>query len=229
MLYGEFLVSGARNVSAPLALTISGKATYSLTSDSAENASETLQRTIAYTVNSAKNDSSVEGKSMALVLTPDQNSDLPKDAVLQVAGDDADSTTTYKRNGNGDFIIPIGTITSGSKQLILTSEMFPDEAKDYAMTAQLYIAESLEAQSPMNGKKAGSSMAVTFKKAAITRPALRVTGTRIAAASEWGGNGQDISIEMQNIADGKLTVTAYSGLTGTQKVTDLLSSVSGIF
>lgn len=111
--------------------------------------------------------------------------------------------------------------------MTLVSQMFPDTKQSYAMTAKLYIVKSLKAPYPMNGNCVADAN-ISFEKIALNKPSLRITGTTVASAAEWG-NGQEIAISMSNIATGKMTVTAYSGLTGSQKVTDLLSNVSSIF
>ena len=59
----------------------------------------------------------MEGKSLSLVLTPQNAAALPQDARIQV-GDQ-----TYSCNGKNEIIIPIGTIAAGSKTLTLTSKI----------------------------------------------------------------------------------------------------------
>ena len=207
-----------------LAVQLVDKTTYGLTvAQSADNA---LGLTANYTVNkSSGDDTYASGKGLAIVLAP--TGALPADAVLAV-GD-----KTYERNAQGDFIVPIDNAgESGSIDLTLKSEMFPDAAADYGFTAVLYRAKSSEAASPMNGEKvAEQTNAVTLTKAQTVRPAIRVSGTQVAAASEWA-QGQDMSFEVSNLDGYTLTATAYTGLTGTstsQRKTDLLSNIGGVF
>lgn len=177
---------------------------------------------VSYTVTGASgNDSYTEGKSLSLVLTPQNAAALPQDARIQV-GDQ-----TYSCNGKNEIIIPIGTIAAGSKTLTLTSKMFPEEEKTYSFTAKLYLSNSAQADAPINGKVL-RSCDVTFTKTAENRPALSVTGTRVATVSDWA-SGQTIDIQMKNLDDCDVTVKVYSGVSGTTQVTDLVSSVSGIF
>lgn len=177
---------------------------------------------LSYTVTDASgNDSYTEGKSLSLVLTPQNAAALPQDARIQV-GDQ-----TYSCNGKNEIIIPIGTIAAGSKPLTLTSKMFPEEEKTYSFTAKLYLSNSAQADAPINGKVL-CSCDVTFTKTAENRPALSVTGTRVATVSDWV-SGQTIDIQMKNLDDCDVTVKVYSGVSGTTQVTDLVSSVSGIF
>ena len=177
---------------------------------------------LSYTVTDASgNDSYTEGKSLSLVLTPKNAAALPQDARIQV-GDQ-----TYSCNGENEIIIPIGTIAAGSKPLTLTSKMFPEEEKTYSFTAKLYLSNSAQADAPINGKVL-RSCDVTFTKTAENRPALSVTGTRVATVSDWV-SGQTIDIQMKNLDDCDVTVKVYSGVSGTTQVTDLVSSVSGIF
>ena len=200
LVFGASAVEGAENVSAPMNLEMSDKAAYSLSTDTEQaSGSDTSQVTVTYSVNSAENDSSVEGKTMALVLTPTSNTDWPKDAVLQVEGNE----NVYHRNLSGDYIIPVGTIASGSLKMTLVSQMFPDTEQRYAMTAKLYIVKSLKASYPMNGNCVADAN-ISFEKIALNKPALRITGTTVASAAEWG-NGQEIAISMSNISTGKMT------------------------
>ena len=203
-----------------LSIDVKDKTTYSLSN----NNSNGLSKVVSYQVKlSSGNDSYQERKTMSLVVTPDSNENLPEDAYIQV--DDK----KYAKTGDGQFIIPIGTIDSGTKTLTLKSDMFPDEAKTYKMKSQLYLVNSNTPEAPLNGEKVGSEIDLTFTKAKVTRPAIKITGDQVAEVSDWI-NGQKIDLKVQNLpTDGTLTVTAYKGLTETQKVSDLLSSVSGVF
>lgn len=195
--------------------------TYGLTASS----TATVQQpsvTVDYTMNAANgNDSYSEGRSLSLVLSAKDHGALPQDAQIKV------ENTLYSCNGKNVIIIPIGTIASGRKELTLTSQMFPEEATSYSFDAVLYLSKSRQDAAPTNGDRV-ASCEITFTKSAEKRPALCVTGTRVAERSDWV-SGQEINISMENMEDCTVTVTAYSGLSSTQKVTDLMSSVSGIF
>lgn len=170
---------------------------------------------------SSANDSYLEGKTLALVMKAD--SAIPSDAYL------AEGSTKYYRNSSGEFIIPIGTIQNGEKSLTLCSKMFPDGKTEYQMSGRLYVAGSNVSEAPMNGEAVNVARTVTLSKAETVKPALKITGTRVGLASDWS-KGQDFSFTVRNIpTGGTVTVTPYAGLTGNQKVTDLLSSVSGVF
>lgn len=203
---------------AELPVTLAEKTTYTLaltkTGDLTMNASYDITRW-------SVNDSYLEGKTLALVMKAD--SAIPSDAYL------AEGSTKYYRNSSGEFIIPIGTIQKGEKSLTLCSKMFPDGKTDYQLSGQLYVAGSNVSEAPMNGEKVAQTRTVTLSKAATVKPALKITGTRVGLASDWS-KGQDFSFEVSNIpTGGTVTVTPYAGLTGNQRVTDLLSSVSGVF
>ena len=204
-----------------LGVTLGATKSYGLTATTTADVQNPTAE-LSYTVTDASgNDSYTEGKSLSLVLTPKNAAALPQDARIQV-GDQ-----TYSCNGENEIIIPIGTIAAGSKTLTLTSKMFPEEVKTYSFTAELYLSNSAQANAPINGK-ALRSCDVTFTKTAENRPALSVTGTRVATVSDWT-NGQNINIQMSNLDGCDVTVKVYSGVSGTTQVTDLVSSVSGIF
>ena len=178
-----------------------------------------LTVTVDYTVTDAVgNDSYTEGKSLSLVLTPTGN--LPKDAVIRYKDD------TYSKNSKGNFVIPLNDVKNGAANLTLESKLFPDSETNYAFTAELYLSPSREAGAPLNGTPL-KSVNFAFYKADETHPALSVTGTHTATVSDWT-KGQDFELKMDNIpTDYSVTVTAYNKTGG--QVTDLLSSVSGVF
>lgn len=205
-----------------LPLQITAKSTYDLDVQ-ADNSG--LSQTVSYEMKeSAGNDSYRQGKTLALVVTPEQESSLPKDAYI------SDGENEYTRTGDGIFIIPIGTIENDAKTLTLKSNMFPEAEKTYKFSAQLYLVNSINySKAPLNSDKVGTEKTIEFTKEKSVTPSLKISGTQVATASEWSG-GQEIQIDMKNISGSRqLTVTPYVGLTGTQKATDLLSSVSGVF
>ena len=181
-----------------------------------------MKATADYTVTqTSANDSYIEGKTLSLVVTP--KSSLPADAYLKVGSDRID------RNSNGDFIIPVGTIQSGEKSFSMISDMMPDAATTYDFTGNLYLVGSGVPSAPIAGDKVGTVQSFSLVKSRTVRPALKITGDRVATAAEWS-KGQDMTFKVSDIPDGgSVTVTPYSGLTGGQKVTDLLSSVAGLF
>lgn len=62
----------------------------------------------------------------------------------------------------------------------------------------------------------------------MEHPAISVSGTRVATVAEWR-QGQNLTMQLKNLADqNRLTVQVYQGTT-TTSVTDLLASVSGVF
>lgn len=169
---------------------------------------------------SVGNDSYTEGKTLSLVMKPKEK--LPSDAAIVT------SESTYTLNEQGVFIIPLGTVESGSRQLLLQSDMFPDTAKQYTFENSLYLANSQQDESPLNGVKLAACTS-SFNKSECIKPSLKVDGTQVADISEWI-QGQSINFEMENVPNGgSVTVTAYYGLNGNKKTTDLLSSVAGSF
>lgn len=184
-----------------------------------------LQQTavnVNYTVREAiGNDSYSEGKSLSLILTPKNLLALPKDAKI-VCGE-----KEYTCNSKGNIIIPLGTIQSSQVQLVMTSEMFLDSAQTYQFDAKLYVSNSSHDESSSDGKMVASTT-IDFEKDKIERPSLKITGTQIADIEGWS-NGQNIDIIPKNLSGYELTATAYEGIDSNQKVTDLVSSVSGMF
>lgn len=205
-----------------LQVQLNNKTTYDL---NVTDGNSGLSKTVSYKkTESSDNDSYREGKTLALVATPEQGTDLPKDAYI------LDGENKYTRTEDGIFIIPIGTIENGEKSLTLKSDMFPEEEKDYKFSMQLYLVNSIDySKSPLNSNEVGMKKTMEFIKEKSVKPSLKISGTQVADASNWSA-GENIQIEMKNISGGRqVTVTPYIGLTGTQKATDLLSSVSGIF
>lgn len=203
-----------------LSVTLGTPKDYSLTSIS-ESASLQPEASITYTVkDSVGNDSYTEGKTLSLVMKP--NEKLPSDTAISVDG------TAYTLNEQGVFIIPLGTVESGSRQFLLQSNMFPDVAKQYTFETSLYLANSQQDESPLNGVKLAACTS-SFNKSECIKPSLKVDGTQVADISGWI-QGQSINLEMENVPNGgSVMVTAYYGLNGNKKTTDLLSSVAGSF
>ena len=199
----------------------------SASGDAADGLSVSLQRGV---VKSTGSESCLDDKSLSLVVAPQTDGDvLPADARLRTGGDGS-SAQTYTRNSAGYFIIPIGTISPGTNttDLTLESDMFPDAAKAYRFTARLMLSNSSEAEAPANGAEV-ASYSFTLSKPERECPAVKVTGTQVAASADWAA-GQELDLTIGKIPSGaSLTVSAHSGLEGNQQVTDLLSSVCGVF
>lgn len=212
-----------------LPVELKARTTYSLSAaGTQEGPADHPSVVFTYAVNGSEGDDSFsEHRSLALVLTAKDPAELPGDASLNIEeGETRDSFNQIKK---GVFVIPLGTIQSGNKTIIMRSDLFPEEEKDYSFTAQLYLSDSSESASPLNGRKAGSSVDVVFKKADAKRPALKISGMRVADLADWA-EGCPVNIQVQNIPEqGTMTVTPYYGLAGSDKATALLSSVSGVF
>lgn len=200
-----------------LPVTVTGAASFGLSAAAADP----LTASVSYTVSrTSGNDSYLEGKALALVLTP--TTALPQDAKLLWNG------TAYDRNGEGTFILPIGEVQSGTGTLELQSKMLPETAASYTFTAALYLGKSRIGSAPCNGTNAAAAT-VTLTKAADASPALKPAGTRVATLTEWN-DGMPFTLDMANIpTGGTVTVNAYAGITGSSRVTDLLASVGSAF
>lgn len=204
-----------------LDVTLGAAQSYRLAASSTADV-EKPTATVDYSViDAAGNDSYSEGRSLSLVLSAKDHTELPQDAQIAV-GD-----TVYSCNGTDCIIIPIGTIATGQKVLALKSQMFPEKETSYTFEAVLYLSKSRQDVAPMNGNQV-ASCEITFTKSAEDRPALRVTGNRVATLSDWV-SGQNIGISVEHLDGCEITLNAYSGITGEQRVTNLLSSVSGVF
>lgn len=189
-------------------------ATYSLTAAGS---------TLTYGVSkSAGNESYLERKSLSLVLKPAGNSGLPTDAKL------SDGAQEYERNAKGEFVIPLGTIDSGAKSFRVVSSQLPSSGGSYSFVASLVLVGTSDASSPDAGEFVKSAT-LTLGTASSPSPSLSVTGTRVATVADWK-SGQQFELSVAGLDDGcSLTVKAYRGLTGSDQVTDLLSSVGGCF
>ena len=164
-------------------------------------------------------------KSLALVLKPAAGTKLPLDAKL------SDGGTSYARNSQGEYVIPLNAIEDGSKSLSIESQMLSVTGGDYKLDARLILVGTHEAKSPYAGVQVGQTAQITLSVAASELPSLSASGVRVAKVTEWA-TGQKISLDVRGVpAGGSVTVTAYSGADsekgGTKPVTDLLSSVDG--
>lgn len=206
---------------AEVEVELTGATGYSYTVGNANG----LQQAVSYTVTKAAgNDSSIENQALSLVLSQAQNGSqpvLPSDAYIQVG------EVRYDQNLDGEYIIPLeSTVQTGEKTLTLVSDMFSDQPVTYQMSGQMYI--SGQSESPKRGIKAGAENTLFFTTEAVEHPAISVSGTRVATVAEWR-QGQNLTMQLKNLADqNRLTVQVYQGTT-TTSVTDLLASVSGVF
>lgn len=205
----------------PLSVTLGKTKSYDV-SASGTASSEVPKASVDYQVTEAAgNDSYTEGKSLSLVLTPRNAAKLPRDAQVTCDGE------KYTCNSSGQIIIPLGTIQSGTASLKLTSNMFPEEAESYAFDGALYLSNSGHADKPGNGEKVATAV-VTFDKSKAEPPAISITGTQVASRGDWS-KGQPLTLRTENLSGYTTTVTTYSGLSGSTRTTDLVSSVSGMF
>lgn len=187
-------------------------------------------QTVRYTYTKAKaSDSRTNEKLLALVLTPKSGGDvLPADAKVTARG------MSYAKNVDGNYIVPLSTVNNGSVELGLTSEMAPDAGGSYNFDVSLMLYSATSASenngaAPMAGLEVGSKGSVTLELAASTSPSLKVSGDRVATKAEWV-KGCTFNFDVKGLSDDDiLTMKVYGGLTGNQLVTDLVSSVGGLF
>ena len=178
--------------------------------------------TLSYTVNpSAGNESYLDSRSLSLVLTPSANSKLPADAAL------TDGTNHYARNSAGEYVIPLGTVSSGVRTLGIESSQLPGDGSNYSFDAKLMLVGSTADAAPDAGARVATAT-LTLGSPTKASPSLSITGTRVATVASWN-SGQPLNLGVEGMDGCTLTVTAYRGLTGSDKVTNLLSNVGGLF
>jgi len=116
--------------------------------------------TLSYTTEvGSSNDSRYEGRQAALVFTGEG---IPTDAAL-VFGEN-----TYFLNANGQFVVPLGELRSGSATMVYRS----GENTEVTMEAALWISANAAAASPLMGQKAD---AVSINIEAATEVSVKVT------------------------------------------------------
>ena len=116
---------------------------------------------------------------------------------------------------------------SGLKSFSVVSDQLPSAGGSYSFDAKLMIVGTTEDASPDAGSQVADAT-LTLGAAASPSPSLSVTGMRVATVAEWN-SGQTFNLSA-TVPDGcSLTAKAYRGLTGSDQVTDLFSSVGGCF
>lgn len=165
------------------------------------------------------------GKLLALVLTPRTGSKLPADAKVAAAG------ASYARNASGDYIIPLGTAESGQKsvELGLVSDIAAADGTAFNCSFDVSLREFAGlGTSPMAGLEVGAGI-IELAVSAGDKPALKVTGNRVAKLADWT-SGKYFKFEATGVPDdATVTVTAYQGLSGSTRATDVLSNIGGFF
>lgn len=98
-----------------------------------------------------------DDRELALVVS---GSGLPDDAVLsaQVNG----VWRTCRPYEPGKYIVPLGSQNTGTVELTLKSDMFPQQVKNYQMECRLYMSRSVADGSPLNGSPISDSVTCTF-------------------------------------------------------------------
>lgn len=143
----------------------------------AEQGAEPMSYMVSYTVTCPQSASKWETREMALVLTP-KSGTLPADAWIQkVSGT---TSTKYIRNGNGNFVIPLGAVTGGTVTLQMYSELLPRAEAEYTFDAAWMAADSLADAAPMNGELLQTAV-VRFQKSQEARCSLKITGEEVVS------------------------------------------------
>lgn len=107
-----------------------------------------------------------------LIIEPDINTHLPSDARLQVKI--GDSTVIYPLI-NGKYIVSIPSKGTGTANLTLLSDMFPNENKSYNFTISLYASKT-------NVKTTPSDQAIVLNGASITYTVSETINPAISAS-----------------------------------------------
>lgn len=107
----------------------------------------------------------------ALVLTTSDDT-LPVDArIISAYGG---GQTTYYRNANGEFIIPLADFNINTLTLTLISDLFPSTEKKYTFNAELMYSNSLAGKAPSNGATLVQISEIAFTVPPSAEPAIEI-------------------------------------------------------
>lgn len=217
-------VEGATSVVSELPVRLASPASFNLSANGAT-------ASWGYTP-SAGGDSRTAGKQLALVMTPRSPATLPADAKIVasdagVAVTSDEPGTTYERTAQGNYLVRLGTVGSGSIDLSLASDMMPASGGSFDFEARLVLYAG-DVEAPMAGTEVDDATA-TLDVAAKPTPSIKVTGTRVAHKAEWA-SGAAFDFKVEGVPNGAtVTVTAYNGLAYSSPATTLMSSIGGVF
>jgi len=137
-----------------------------------------------------------ENRASALVLKPEDGTDLPPDAQIKA---ETGSGTTYLYRSDDSFIVPLSLLQTGDEEevkLTLQSALFPAGETSYSFTAKWLISPSEAGKAPMIGDEKRPALDVTFTSAAKIVPSLKITGQDRILAS---GQTLKLNIEKKNM------------------------------
>lgn len=198
--------SGSTKPSASGAVTLVGKASFTLTKDAADTTDEDLVATVNVTTNagSTVNEGRAtiwDNREMALVIENSGANALPPDAALKVRIGGVE--TTYTPSAAGKYIIPLGELKDYSGiQITLDSAYFPRSASGtaYELAAKLMVSNSEAEGSPLNGwynGAAGTPAASATLK--LKAPARQQPSIKITTASKAYEPGSQVAISVANL------------------------------
>lgn len=156
-----------------------------------------------------------ESGATAIVLTPENDAELPIDAYFKLV--EGQYETNYYQKG-GKFIIPLRT-DKGPITLTLCSGLFPQAAAEYVFDVQYLLLQTKAASAPLNGKDytAQGVSDITFSKAQTPSPSICLMGEkRVYSPQEM----LDFTVQGQNLAGCSVQVVwMYKNAQGTYSLT----------
>ncbi|MBQ2994431.1 MAG: InlB B-repeat-containing protein, partial [Peptococcaceae bacterium] len=165
--------------------------------NSTDNGTLTQTVTHTYTVTNSYTDTQWDYRHGALLLSEKTGTNLPADARISIAIGNAEAV--YYKNGNNQFVIPLGEIGTGSADLTLMSDFIPDSGASYTLTAQWMASASIADLATGNGNLLGT-IDVVFTSAAKTVPAVEINtenNNRLVTA----GSTYDVTITYRDIPE----------------------------
>lgn len=113
-----------------------------------------------------------DNRQMALVLTPDGQTDLPPDAYIRYKRGN-DIVNVYLNNA-GLFILPLENMEATNVDVTLMSSLFTEQEVSYGFKADWISAQSIAEQSPVNGQIVDTISEVNINRSKESVPSIKI-------------------------------------------------------
>ena len=164
--------------------TTTAKRTFSLLYDSGTEENPTIESTVKFSYSSTSPvgaDSYYNNKYAFLILTVN-------DGIMTEGTQIYDGTNYYNMNGNGQYIILLGSVSeSKEKSLNLVSKTLNENEIECSLNAELWISANENSANPCMGEKVAEISDICFNS--ISLPAIKLEmSERIFVLDELSGN-----------------------------------------
>ena len=191
-------------------VTLKSQASFNL-EDSFDQKSNSHTLSIGYTPSDGS--ASIWNRRVAGIVLS-STADIPEDLMLEVK--QGENTTEYSINANKQFILPLGDVSNLSAQnlqITLKSNTRTQDVRNYPFTASLYVADSNQTLSPLQGYLASEAKNISLNIPESALPSIKITNqdyisTGIMRRLYLKEGELKMHVDTENIDTGTYSLTA---------------------